>query len=93
MKLPKKMCLMHVEKGLGVQEHLVVNVKTLEKKINQLIDYLAEREAEESEAYAQGWNEGQQALSGMLKHEQQKFLDGFGHPKNCPECHGVDLSE
>ena len=32
------------------------------RKINQILDYLAEKEKAESEASAQGWNEGHQSL-------------------------------
>ena len=30
--------------------------------------------------------EGRRELLDELAHEQKKFLDGFGHHKNCPEC-------
>ena len=37
-----------------------------------------------------GYACGRVALAKDQLHEMQKFKDGFGHPKDCPECMETD---
>lgn len=32
------------------------------------------------------YREGRDSILAELAHDQQKFLDGFAHPKECGEC-------
>lgn len=38
------------------------------------------------EGYDQGFLDGQNDVLEDIKHEQQKLLDGWGHPKGCWRC-------
>lgn len=55
----------------------------IERKINEIIDYLKEREYEAKESYAQGWNEGQQAL--LPESKTVPFTDNLNITWSWPE--------
>ena len=39
-----------------------------------------------TEALAEAYEQGRIGVMEELEHDQKKFRDGFGHPKDCPSC-------
>lgn len=38
------------------------------------------------EEYAEAYQEGRDSAFKEILHEHKKFIDGFGHPKDCEMC-------
>lgn len=38
------------------------------------------------EALTEAYRAGERSVLEEMRHDQQKFQDGFGHPKDCPRC-------
>jgi hypothetical protein len=49
----------------------------------EMKSFIRELLSKEKEA---SYQSGRQSVIDEIKHDQQKLLDGFSHPKDCEEC-------
>lgn len=61
--------------------------KHIEEMAKELSGYLAGVDIERArEILTSIYQRGREDLQKEIAHEQRKLLDGFAHPKDCPQC-------
>jgi hypothetical protein len=64
-----------------------------EKEINEILDSLlvnVQLQERLRDVLVLAYQKGRNSILKELEHEQQKFLDGFAHQKDCELCHLPD---